>query len=333
MPESDLILGMSPLVFGVVCGVVGLLFIIHLFMAFYTVQEKTAAVIQRLGKFKKISTSGLCFKIPWLDWVAGRVNLRIQQLPVEVETKTLDNVFVKVVASVQYFVLPADVRKAFYELDDPTEQIESYVFDVIRARVPQMKLDEVFENKDAIADAVKKELSEVMDDYGYGIVKALVTDIDPNEKVKNAMNEINEAERLRVAAEEKGEAEKILQVKKAEAEAESKKLQGEGIANQRKAIADGLRQSIETVQEGVPEVDANEILTILLATQYFDTLEAIGKTSQTNTVLLPHSPGGLTDVMNQLRGAMIAADRASSTAGNGKDKPSKDDVYGLAGGK
>ena len=295
---------------GPIEAILGFFVFLALFMSFYTVEQQTAAIVQRFGKFVRIGTPGLNFKIPLLEWVADTVNLRIQELDVRVETKTMDNVFIQTVVSVQYHVLNENVFDAYYKLQDPQAQIRSYVFDVVRARVPAIKLDDVFLKKDEIADAVKRELQDTMDDFGYGIVKALVTDIDPDAKVKESMNAINAAERDRVAAEEQGEAEKILKVKRAEAEAESKRLQGEGIANQRKAIADGLRESVETIKSGLGSgVDAKEVLTILLATQYFDTLDSMGKNSNVNTIMLPHSPSGLNAIMDQLRETMVASNQ------------------------
>lgn len=301
-------------------GAVGLFALLSLFLSVFTVEQQTAKVIQRFGKFVRIGTSGLNFKTPWIDWVAGEVNLRVQQLDVEVETKTEDNVFVKTVVSVQYFVLPEKVYDAFYKLQNPAKQITSFVFDVVRARVPMIKLDEVFDKKDEIADAVKSELSATMDDFGYGIIKALVTDIDPDEKVKESMNEINAAQRLRVAANEKGEADRILKVKAAEAEAQSKALQGKGIADQRKEIVDGLRKSITEFGEAVPDVSAQDVMSLVMMTQYFDTLKELGASSQTNTVLIPHSPGALSALSDQIRDAMIAADRTRIN-GNGNGGP------------
>ena len=207
---------------------------------FFIVQQQTVSVVQRLGKFDRLAEAGLHVRVPFIEKVAGTVNLRVQQLDVEVETKTRDNVFVRVIVSVQYYVLADKVYDAFYKLDDPVNQIKAFVFDVVRARVPKIKLDDVFEKKDEIAGAVKAELSQVMDDFGYGIVKTLVTDIDPDAKVKEAMNEINAAQRMRAAATEKGEAEKIMQVKAAEADAEAKALSGKGVADQRQAIVEGV---------------------------------------------------------------------------------------------
>jgi regulator of protease activity HflC (stomatin/prohibitin superfamily) len=224
-----------------------------------------------------------------------------------VETKTQDNVFVRVVVSVQYFVPPDKVYDAFYRLDDPVNQIRAFVFDVVRARVPQIRLDDVFEKKDEIATAVREELSQVMDDFGYGIVKALVTDIDPDAKVKAAMNEINAAQRMRVAATEKGEADKILQVKAAEAEAESKALSGRGIADQRRAIIEGLRESVDEFQRTVSGTSTQDVMNLILLTQYFDTLKEMGNSSKTNTILIPHSPGHLGELAAQIRQAVITA--------------------------
>lgn len=295
----------------IVLTVVGFFVFLTLIFSFFTVDQQTAAVTQRFGKFVRVATSGLNFKTPWIDWVVGHINLRIQQLDVKVETKTEDNVFVRFVVSVQYFVIPDKVYEAFYKLDDPTKQITSFVFDVVRARVPKIKLDDVFDKKDEIADSVKGELAQVMDDFGYGIVKALVTDIDPDEKVKESMNEINAAQRLRMAASEKGEADRILKVKAAEADAQSKALQGEGIANQRKAIVDGLRESVAEFEKTVPGATAQDVMQLVLMTQYFDTLKEIGASSQTNTILIPHSPGNLSDLTAQMRNAMITADQVS----------------------
>jgi regulator of protease activity HflC (stomatin/prohibitin superfamily) len=278
-------------------------------MSVFTVEQQTAAILQRFGRFMRVARPGLNFKVPVIETVAGRINLRVQQLDVKVETKTEDNVFVHVVVAVQYYVLPDKVYDAFYKLDNAGTQVTAFVFDVVRARVPKIKLDDVFEKKDEIADAVKNELSHVMDDFGYGIVKALVTDIDPDHKVKEAMNEINAAQRLRVAATEKGEAERILKVKAAEAEAQSKALQGKGIADQRKAIVEGLRDSVDEFQRSVPGATPQDVMNLVLMTQYFDTLKELGASAQTNTILLPHSPGSLADLTTQMRDALLTADQ------------------------
>jgi regulator of protease activity HflC (stomatin/prohibitin superfamily) len=284
---------------------------------FFVVNQQTAAVVQNFGKFVRVAGPGLNFKLPIVESIAGRLNLRVQQLDVKVETKTEDNVFVHVVVAVQYHVLADRVYDAFYKLSYPDTQITAYVFDVVRARVPRMRLDDVFEKKDEVADAVKNELAHVMAEFGYGIVKALVTDIDPDHKVKEAMNEINAAQRLRVAATEKGEAERILKVKAAEAEAQSKALQGKGIADQRKAIVEGLRESVDTFQRSVPGATAHDVMNLVLMTQYFDTLKEIGATGRSNTILLPHSPGALSDLMEQIRTAMITGEQLGRALGHG----------------
>lgn len=290
-----------------------ILLCIMLFIAFFTVDQQTVAIVERLGKFNRVATAGLNIRIPFLEWVKGRLSLRIQQLDVLIETKTKDNVFVKVTVSVQYFVGITKIYDAFYKLTDARSQIESFVFDVIRAEVPRMTLDDVFEKKDNIAIAVKNELADLMGDFGYDILKALVTNIDPDEKVKIAMNEINEQQRLRMAAQEKGEAEKILKVKNAEAEAESMKLQGVGIANQRKAIIEGLKQSIQEFQEGVPGVSASDVMGLVMMAQYYDTLKEIGAKNKSNTILIPHSPGGIKDIAAQLREGIITGNLSTTT--------------------
>lgn len=244
-----------------------------------------------------------------------KVSLRIQQLDVKVETKTKDNVIVQIQVSVQFRITEDGIYDAYYKLEDHTQQITAYVLDLVRSETPTMILDDVFEKKDSIANAVKNQLTQTMQEFGFEIVKALVTNIELETKVKNAMNEINEQQRLQVAAQAKGEAEKILIVKKAEAEAESKKLQGEGTANQRKAIVDGLSQSIDDFQKSVAGVSAADIMNLVLVTQYFDTLKEIGANNKSNTILLPHSPAGFKDIASQLQESIITGNLASQTPG------------------
>lgn len=292
--------------------ILGFLLLILIFAGLFTVRQQTAAIVERFGRFKKISTAGLNIKIPLIDQVAGRLSLRVQQLDVRVETKTKDNVFVLVVVSVQYHVISEKVVDAFYKLQNPQEQITSYVFDTVRARVPAVMLDQLFETKDDIASAVKNELDAVMDNFGYSILKALVTDIDPDAKVKVSMNEINAAQRLRMAAIEQAEADKIRVVKAAEAEAESKALQGKGIADQRKAIIDGLRESVENFSSSISGVKSQDVMNLVMMTQYFDTLKDLGNSGKTNTILIPHSPSGMGDLSEQIRNAMITANEVGN---------------------
>lgn len=308
MSTQELMLTQT-LVVLLVAGVFGIAVVAVLMATFFTVEQRTTAIVQRLGKFVREAGPGLHVKVPFIDRVIGRVNLRVQQLDVKIETKTEDNVFVQMVVAVQYFVLPEKVYDAFYKLDDAKRQITSFVFDVVRARVPKIKLDDVFEKKDEIADIVKNELAQVMDGFGYGILKALVTDIDPDPRVKDSMNEINAAQRMRVAATEKGEADRILKVKAAEGDAESKALQGRGISDQRKAIVAGLRESVDEFQRSVPGTTAKDVMNLVLMTQYFDMLKEIGASSRTNAILIPHSPGNLATLTEQMRNAMIEADQ------------------------
>jgi regulator of protease activity HflC (stomatin/prohibitin superfamily) len=303
-----------------VAGIAAITVAAALICTFFTVQQRTAAIVQRLGKFVREAKPGLNVKVPFIDRVVGRVNLRVQQLNVEIETKTEDNVFVQMVVAVQFYVLPEKVYDAFYKLDDAERQITSYVFDVVRAQVPKIKLDDVFEKKDDIAITVKGELAQVMEGFGYGILKALVTDIDPDPKVKESMNEINAAQRMRVAATEKGEADRILKVKAAEGDAQSKALQGRGIADQRKAIVEGLRDSVDEFQRSVPGTTAKDVMNLVLMTQYFDTLKEIGASSRSNTILIPHSPGSLASLSEQIRNAMIEANQTVEVLSNGRAK-------------
>jgi regulator of protease activity HflC (stomatin/prohibitin superfamily) len=290
--------------------------VIFTLFGLFTVKQQTAAIVERFGRFKRIAGAGLNFKIPLIDRVAGRLSLRVRQLDVRVETKTKDNVFVFVIVSVQYFVIPDKIQDAFYKLQNTEAQITSYVYDVVRARVPGIILDDVFETKDDIAQAVKLELEQIMDDFGYGIVKTLVTDIDPDANVKQSMNKINAAQRLRVAAVEEAEAEKIRVVKAAEAEAESKALSGKGIADQRTAIVNGLQESVTDFKNSVDGTSSHDVMNLVLMTQYFDTLKDVGLGSNSNTIMIPHSPSGMNDISEQLRNAMITANEVSKKTGH-----------------
>lgn len=279
---------------------------------FFIVRTSEVAVIERFGKFARVAQPGLNVKIPLIEWVAGRVSLRVSQNNLVMETKTSDNVFVTIPISVQNRVRPEKVFDAFYKLVNPTEQIRSYVEQVILGHVPSMTLDNVFASQSSIAQAVKRELDADMSEFGYEIVNVLVTDIMPDAKVKSAMNDINAAQREQVAATARGEAEKILVVKKAEAEAESKALQGQGIANQRKAIIEGLQVSIEQFQRVIDGANASEVMQLVLVTQYFDTLKSIGENNKTNTLFLSHSPTTVNDVSQQILTAMTAAQKTGS---------------------
>ncbi|EKY17436.1 MULTISPECIES: SPFH domain-containing protein [Capnocytophaga] len=272
--------------------------LIFLLSTFFTVRQQTAVSIERFGKFESIRHSGLQMKIPIIDKVAARISLKIQQLDVIVETKTLDDVFVKIKVSVQFVVIKEKVYDAIYKLEYPHDQITSYVFDVVRAEVPKMKLDDVFVKKDDIAIAVKREVQESMETYGYDIIKTLVTDIDPDAQVKAAMNRINAAEREKVAAQYEGDAQRILIVEKAKAEAESKRLQGQGIADQRREIARGLVESVDVLQK--VGVSSQEASALIVVTQHYDTLQAVGQQTKSNLILLPNSPEAGNEMLNNM---------------------------------
>ena len=283
--------------------------VIILISSFFTVKQQSAAIIERFGKFLIIRQSGLQFKIPIIDKVAGRLSLKIQQLDVIVETKTKDDVFVKLKVSVQFKVIKDKVEDAFYKLDYPHDQITSYVFDVVRAEVPKMILDDVFVKKDDIAIAVKSELNDAMMEYGYDIIKTLVTDIDPDAQVKAAMNRINAADREKTAAQYEGDAARILIVEKAKAEAESKRLQGQGIADQRREIARGLEESVEVLNR--VGINSQEASALIVVTQHYDTLQAIGSETNSNLILLPNSPQAGSNMLND----MVASFAASNQIG------------------
>ena len=294
-----------------------------LMLAFFIVKQQSAAIIERFGKFQSIRQSGLQLKIPLIDRVAGRLSLKIQQLDVIVETKTLDDVFVRLKISVQYKVVKEKVYEAFYKLDYPHEQITSYVFDVVRAEVPKMKLDDVFVKKDDIAIAVKTELNEAMMDYGYDIIKTLVTDIDPDAQVKEAMNRINASEREKIAAQFEGDAARILIVEKAKAEAESKRLQGQGIADQRREIARGLEESVEVLNK--VGINSQEASALIVVTQHYDTLQSIGGESNSNLILLPNSPQAGSNMLNDMVASFTASNQIGEAMKNSKINKDKEE--------
>lgn len=299
-------------------GILVFLGLIVLFASFFTVKQETAAIVERLGKFQSVKHAGLQLKIPFVDQIAKRMNLRIQQLDVMIDTKTLDNVFLKMKVSVQYQVIRTQVGDAYYRLENPQDQITSYVFDVVRAEVPKLKLDDVFVKKDDIAIAVKGELQEAMQSYGYDIIKALVTDIDPDEQVKHAMNRINAAEREKTAAEYESEAQRIRIVAVAKAEAESKKLQGQGIADQRREIAKGLEESVRMLNN--VNIGSQEASALIVVTQHYDTLHSVGANNRSNLVLLPNSPTAASNMLNDMLVAMSASNKLEE-ADRGKTPP------------
>lgn len=316
---------MNPLV--IIFLVLGLFIFLS---SFFTVKQQTAAIIERFGKYASTRSSGLQLKVPIVDRIAGKVNLRIQQLDVIIETKTKDNVFVKLKVSVQFKVLQEKVYEAFYKLEYPHDQITSYVFDVVRAEVPKLKLDDVFERKDDIAIAVKRELNEAMSTYGYDIINTLITDIDPDIQVKNAMNRINAADREKTAAEYEAEAGRIRIVAKAKAEAESKRLQGQGIADQRREIARGLVESVDVLNR--VGINSQEASALIVVTQHYDTLQAIGADANSNLILLPNSPQAGSEMLNN----MVASFTASNQVGEAMKKANstkrvdggKKDIFG-----
>ena len=295
--------------------IVGLFILIS---SFFVVKQQTAAIIERFGKFHSIRQSGLHLKIPLVDRISGKLSLKIQQLDVIVETKTKDDVFVRLKVSVQYKVIRDKVADAFYKLDYPHDQITSYVFDVVRAEVPKMILDDVFLKKDDIAIAVKTELNDAMQDYGYDIIKTLVTDIDPDAQVKEAMNRINAADREKTAAQYEGDAARILIVEKAKAEAESKRLQGQGIADQRREIARGLEESVQVLNK--VGINSQEASALIVVTQHYDTLQSIGQHTNSNLILLPNSPQAGSNMLNDMLASFTASNQIGESMKEARNK-------------
>ena len=277
---------------------------------FFMVKQKNAYIVERLGKFHKVSKAGLNLKVPLIDSISGTVNLKVRELPVEVETKTKDDVFVKITVTVQFFVIDTieGIKDSFYELNNPEQQIQSYVFDSIRSEVPRMELDDVFAEKEKIAFAVKTELSGTMRQFGFDFIKALVTDIDPDAKVKHSMNEINAAKRMKEAAREEAAGAKIRVVAAAEADMESKRLAGEGIAQQRIAIANGLKESVSEVKSAMEDhVTSQDVMNMLFMTQHYETIAKLGE-NNTSTIFMPYSPDNVGDLQMQIQSSLLAVD-------------------------
>jgi regulator of protease activity HflC (stomatin/prohibitin superfamily) len=285
--------------------VVGIVVLVTVLKTLFTVRTASAGVVERFGKFNRIVRPGLHFLVPYAERVFI-VDLQVKQVQFAVETKTRDNVFVQIPVSVQYQVLDDKIYDAFYRLSSPQKQIESFVFNSILGHVPKLTLDETFEQQSGISINVKTELDMIMSGFGFNILTALVTDIIPDVKVKAAMNDINAAQRAQVAAQARGEAEKILKVKQAEAEAESKALQGKGIAAERQAIIDGLSASIEHFQGAIPGSTSEEVMALVLLTQYFDTLRDIGTRGGSSTLFLPNNPGAANDFQAQILAGLRA---------------------------
>jgi regulator of protease activity HflC (stomatin/prohibitin superfamily) len=283
----------------------------------FIVKQQTSVIVERFGKYQSIRQAGLNLKIPLVDKIAGRISLKIQQLDVTVETKTKDDVFVHLNIAVQFQIKSDHVYNAFYKLQNPHEQITAFIFDTVRAEVPKMKLDDVFVKKDEIAQAIQRDLKEAMLNYGYDIVKALVTDIDPDQNVKIAMNRINASEREKVAAQFEGDAQRILIVERAKAEAESKRLQGLGIADQRREIARGLEESMVILNRA--GINSQEASALIIVTQHYDTLQSIGSKSGSNLILLPNNPNTASNMLTDVVTGMVSANEINE-AKNKKKK-------------
>jgi regulator of protease activity HflC (stomatin/prohibitin superfamily) len=298
-----------------VVGTLVILFALStVFGSFFTVETSQVAIVQRLGKFARVAGPGLNWKTPFIEAVVRRMSMKVQQFDVQVETKTQDNVFVQIPVSIQFKVIPEGVEAAFYKLSDPVKQIESMVYNVVLGHVPKMKLDDAFLNQADIASDLRDNLDASMKEYGYSIVRVLISDIVPDPKVKAAMNDINAAQREREATVSRAETNKLLLVKQAEAEAESKRLQGEGIANQRKAIIAGLKDSVEDFAKAVQGSTPQDVMQLVLMTQYFDTLKEIAANDHSNTILVPHTPNTLTDVFSQIRNAIVTGTELTKQA-------------------
>jgi regulator of protease activity HflC (stomatin/prohibitin superfamily) len=277
----------------------------------FTVHTQEAIIVERFGKFRRVAHAGLNFKTPFIDSTTKPVSLRVQQLEVNIESKTKDNVFVTVPVAVQYRIREEQVVDAYYKLSNPEAQIRSYVFDTVRSALSGLELDQAFESKDDIARSVENTLSTRMQEFGFNIINTLVQDISPDSRVRDSMNSINAAQRDRVAAQSLAEADKIKRVTQAEAEAESKRLQGEGVAAQRKAIALGIAEQYEMLRKVGIENSAEQLL---LMTQYFDTMQDVARNGRSNVLYLPSNPGSVGSMGEEIRSAMLQSQAAAEAS-------------------
>lgn len=296
-------------------GIVVILFLVYIFFSgLFTVGQQDAVIIQRLGKFHKVATAGLNFKVPFVDQKAGRMTLRVRELDIPGQFKTQDNVFVDMMIRVQYSVLPERVDDAFYKLSSPEQQISAFVLNVVRTEVAKMDLREIFEHQDTIGNAVNTALSIRMSDFGFEIMNSLVNEIRPAPKVVESMNAVMASENAKTAARNDGEAHKVRMVLQAEADAESKRLQGEGIAKQREAIVSGLATSVESLKQAIPGADASDLMKLVLVNQYFDALRDISAGDKAKVLFMPTGPGAVNDITDQLSMAMMTAQESYTPA-------------------
>lgn len=300
--------------FVVFLGIVGFIVLFLLATGAFTVQQQTRAIVERFGKYHKIAGPGLNFKVPVIDRIAGRITHRVRELEITVESKTSDDVFVDLLIAVQFYVQENEesVLASHYKLMNPQQQISSYVFDTVRALVPEMPVDSVFSEKEKIAHAVKERLEHTMQQFGYTIIQSLVNDIQPDSKVKAAMNQVNASARMKEAAKNEAEAQKIRTIAEAEAEARAKELQGVGIARQRLAIANGLKESVAVCAEA--GISPEEATKMVLLTQHYDTVTAVGAHSKSTVMLIPYTPDGMSQVGDQITQALLVSHEATRPA-------------------
>ncbi len=287
--------------------VVGGILLLSMFISsVFSVSNRTVKIIERFGKYQRTANAGLNFKVPFIDTVRSTLSLQVEQHNIPVDSITKDKVSVRVACTVNYNVLEGREADSYYKLATPKAQIETFVFDVVRSQVPKLTLDEIFDSKDHIAQAVKAELTADMAGFGYEIGKVLVTEIEPDAKVKAAMNEINAAQREAQAANARGEAEKTLRVKNAEAQAESDRLKGEVIAAQRLAIINGAKQSVEELKSAYPGVSEETLMNMLMMTQYFETLSQLGNKPGDKVIFVPGTPDGVAGFRQQIMEGLAA---------------------------
>lgn len=301
---------------------VSVIILIAILIAFFAasvfiVPQQQAYIVERFGKFQSVMFAGIHMRIPFVDRIAMKTNMRVSQLNVKLETKTLDNVFVTVVASTQFRVNPENVATAYYELRDPAGQLRSYMEDALRSAIPALTLDDAFARKDDVAADVQKTVGNEMSRFGFTVVKTLITAIDPSPQVKHAMDSINAAQREKEATRQRAEAQRIQIETQAAAEAEKTRLQGEGQANYRREIANGIVDQIKSLQ--AVGMNIGDVNNVVLFNQYLDVMRSLAESDNAKTVVLPAStPGGYQELYEQTTKAMLTANEVQH--GDGRNR-------------
>ncbi|KEG07108.1 hypersensitive-induced response protein 1-like [Trypanosoma grayi] len=264
-----------------------------------TVGQSEVAVLETCGRFNTIAGPGCHCVLPW-TYKAGTLSMRLREHHFMIRSKTKDNVFVTLKLTINVQVVPDRVDAAFYGLEEPLSIIQSYVENSVEAKIPLYNLEALFIERGTISQQLKNETDAIMEVYGWDIVSALITEIDPGDEMTEAINSIQKYQRLRVAAVDEAETKKMQRVRAAEALCESRRLAGQGLAEQRKAIVAGLRKSVEVMRHDANGLNNEDVLNLLLINQYYDTMKSVAENSG-GSLLIIDGAGGLDAMAKGLR--------------------------------